>query len=101
MFWFWLILAIYLHSLNTGVLFSSRAVRDLESIDASKFQWLKSHAELRQALTDFLSADPRSVYRKNKCTDRMYFTTVDSVHVTAWYDPEIDAMEVLRLKQQL
>ena len=85
---------------NLCVIFSTRAEKDLEKIDISKFKWLKSRSELRSALCDILSSDPMSVYRKTKCSDRMYFTTLDSVHVSAWYDPEIDGMEVLRLKQQ-
>ena len=84
---------------NLSVIFSSRAEKDLERIDISKFKWLKSRTELRSAVCDILSSDPRSVYRKTKCSDRMYFTSLDSVHVSAWYDPEIDGMEVLRLKQ--
>ena len=36
----------------------------------------------------------RSVYRKTRCSDRMYFTVVDGVHVAAWYDPDMDGMEV-------
>ena len=85
---------------NLSVIFSTRAEKDLEKIDLSKFKWLKSRSELRSALCDILSSDPRSVYRKTKCSDRMYFTTLDSVHVSAWYDEEVDGMEVLRLKQQ-
>ena len=84
---------------NLSVIFSTRAEKDLEKIDLSKFKWLKSRSELRSALCDILSSDPRSVYRKTKCSDRMYFTTLDSVHVSAWYDPEVDEMEVLWLKQ--
>ena len=29
---------------------------------------------------------------------RMYFTSLDGVHVTAWYDPDIDGMEVIKIK---
>ena len=85
---------------NLSVIFSSRAEQDLENLDTSQFKWLTSRTELRSALRDILSSDPRSVYRKTKCSDRMYFTSLDSVHVTAWYDPDIDGMEVLRLKQE-
>ena len=28
----------------------------------------------------------------------MYFTSLDGVHVTAWYDPDIDGMEVIKVK---
>ena len=85
---------------NLSVLFSTRAETDLDKLDMTKLKWLKSKAELRSAVCDILSSDPRSVYRKTKCSDRMYFTSLDSVHVSAWYDPEIDGMEVLRLKHE-
>ena len=49
-------------------------------------------------IRDVLRSDPRSVYRKTKCSDRMYFTSLDGVHVTAWYDPDIDGMEVIKVK---
>jgi len=84
---------------NLSVIFSSRAEEDLKKLDISKLKWLKSKSELRSAVFDILSSDPRSVYRKTKCSDRMYFTSLDCVHISAWYDPEIDGMEVLRLKQ--
>lgn len=84
---------------NLSVIFSSRAEEDIEKLDISRLKWLQSKDEFRSAVCDILSSDPRSVYRKTKCSDRMYFTSLDSVHVSAWYDPEIDGMEVLRLKQ--
>ena len=31
----------------------------------------------------------------------MYFTSIDSVHVTAWYDPDIDGMEVIKVKLEV
>lgn len=83
---------------NLRVIFSSRAETQIMSIDFSQLQWLKSHSELRCAISDVLSTDPRSVYRKTKCSDRMYFTNLDNVHVTAWYDPDIDGMEVIKVK---
>jgi hypothetical protein len=86
---------------NLCVIFSTRAEKDLEKIDMSKFKWLKSRSELRSALCDILSPDPRSVYLKTKCSDRMYFTILDSVHVSGWYDPEVDEMKVLWLKQDI
>ena len=82
------------------VIFSNRAEADLANIDMSRCQWLRSERELRQAILDILSSDPRSVYRKNKCSDRMYFTSLDGIHVTAWFDPDLEGMEVLRVKPQ-
>ena len=86
---------------NLSVIFSSRAESQLTNIDVSKLQWLKSKDELKHAIADILSTDPRSVYQKTKCSDRMYFTSLDGVHVTAWYDPDIDGMEVIKVKQEI
>jgi len=86
---------------NLRVIFSNRAETDLANIDMSLCEWLRSQAELRQAIRDILAEDPRSVYRKNKCSDRMYFTSIDGVHVTAWFDPDIDGMEVLKIRHQV
>jgi len=83
---------------NLIVIFSSRAEAQILDIDLNRLEWLKSHTELRRAISDILSTDPRSVYRKTKCSDRMYFTNLDNVHVTAWYDPDIDGMEVIKVK---
>ena len=45
-----------------------------------------------------MRSDPRSVYRKTRCSARRYFTSLDSVHVKAWYDHEIEWMEVIKVK---
>jgi len=82
------------------VAFSSRAEQDLEKIDLSSCNWLRSPQELKGLVMDMMKADPRSVYRKNRGSDRLYFTTVDTVHVTAWYDDSLGGMEVLRLRNQ-
>ncbi|KAG0433405.1 hypothetical protein HPB47_019939 [Ixodes persulcatus] len=47
---------------------------------------LADGAQARQALTALLSADPRSLHRKNNCSDRLYYCVVDVLHVTAWFD---------------
>lgn len=51
----------------------------------------------RQALVSLLSADPRSLHRKNNCADRLYYCVVDVIHVTAWFDDDRGRVEVLRL----
>ena len=85
-------------SLFLNIIISSRAESQLRELDVTRLQWLKGRDELRAAITDVLRSDPRSVYRKTKCSDRMYFTSLDGVHVTAWYDPDIDGMEVIKIK---
>ena len=83
------------------VIFSSRAEEDLLKLDMSRCQWLKSPREVRAAIKDILCSDPRSVYRKTKCSDRMYFTQLDGLHVSAWFDPDIDGMEVVKIKHEV
>ena len=89
------------HTDDLRVIFSSRAEADLVQIDLNRCQWLKSPGEVRAAIRDILRSDPRSVYRKTRCSDRMYFTELDGLHVTAWFDPDIEGMEVVKIKHQV
>ncbi|CAN8005097.1 unnamed protein product, partial [Ixodes hexagonus] len=56
---------------------------------------LTDGTQARQALTALLSADPRSLHRKNNCSDRLYYCVVDVLHVTAWFD--VGRVEVLKV----
>ncbi|XP_078689434.1 tRNA (adenine(37)-N6)-methyltransferase-like isoform X1 [Branchiostoma floridae x Branchiostoma belcheri] len=56
----------------------------------------KDGEEVKKAICDILSADPRSPYFRNKCQDRLYFFTVDNVHVTCWFDGNL--AEVIRVQ---
>ena len=49
---------------------------------------LGSVEALKGAIKATLSNDPRSVYRRQKCTDKLYYFCVDHVHVTCWFDEE-------------
>ena len=69
---------------NLAVVFSVRAEEDLARLDCDRLSWLRSTAEVRRAVSDVLRSDPRSVYRKQSCEDRLYYTILDTVHVTAW-----------------
>ncbi|XP_064475035.1 tRNA (adenine(37)-N6)-methyltransferase-like isoform X2 [Ornithodoros turicata] len=51
----------------------------------------------RNALINLLSADPRSVYRKKHCADRLYYCVIDTIHVTAWFDDFDNRVEVLKV----
>lgn len=57
-----------------------------------------SEQEAMQAIVSLLVADPRSVYRRNKCVDRLYFFTLDSLHLTAWFDIEEEMVQVVKVK---
>lgn len=54
-----------------------------------------SHAAAR-ALECLLKADPRSIHRKDNCSDRLYYCVLDSIHVTAWFDE--GRAEVLKVR---
>lgn len=49
------------------------------------FKYLQSTEEAQRAIEAVLAADPRSVYRRKLCQDRLFYFTVDTVHVTCWF----------------
>ena len=51
--------------------------------------------ELREAIVTVLSEDPRSTYRRKKCSDRLYYCVVDTAHLTSFFDEGM--VEVLRV----
>lgn len=62
------------------------------------FRMFESDQEGKDAIVSLLQADPRSVYRRTKCVDRLYFFTIDAIHITAWFDIETNLVEVVRVK---
>uniref|UniRef100_H3D0D8 tRNA methyltransferase O n=1 Tax=Tetraodon nigroviridis TaxID=99883 RepID=H3D0D8_TETNG len=50
-----------------------------------KFRFLQSTEEAAAAIKGVLSADPRSVYRRNRCRDKLFFFTLDTAHITCWF----------------
>ena len=84
------------------VVFTSRAEKDIEKLSQSLHDphstsvYFKSCEEIREAITSILKADPRSPYRRKQCTDKLYYFTVDTVHITCWFDDII--AEVLAVK---
>ena len=79
--------------------FTPRALKQLPNMPLVN---LKTHSDLKEAIIDVLKEDPRSNYRRDKCSDRLYYFTVDSVKVTCWFD-DIDnndiITEVLKLEE--
>lgn len=68
---------------NLKVLFGERANKDLECFPE------EDRSKLRQTISVILSADPRSRYRREKCSDRLYFFEVfNQAHVTVWFDED-------------
>ena len=84
------------------VVFTQRAKEQLTRFNAcvenveAKLSYLKCSEELQDAIVSILSEDPRSTYRRKKCSDDLYFFTVDTAHVTCWFDKDI--ITVLRVK---
>ena len=62
-----------------------------------RLEFMESAEELQLALIKILSADPRSVYRSTKCSDRLYYFTVDKAHVTCWFDDDDNVVEILKV----
>uniref|UniRef100_UPI0037E8DD59 tRNA (adenine(37)-N6)-methyltransferase n=1 Tax=Semicossyphus pulcher TaxID=241346 RepID=UPI0037E8DD59 len=53
--------------------------------DRPKFKFLRSTEEAAVAIRGVLSADPRSVYRRTRCRDRLFFFTLDTADITCWF----------------
>ncbi|XP_026361952.2 tRNA (adenine(37)-N6)-methyltransferase isoform X3 [Ursus arctos] len=86
------------------VRFTPHAETDLKRLSSEgepdgsqpSFKYFQSAEEARHAIEAMLSADPRSVYRRKLCQDRLFYFTVDIAHVTCWFGDGF--AEVLRIK---
>lgn len=56
---------------------------------------LSSPKEAKQAISDILRADPRSVYRRNCCRDKLYSFSIDTMNVTCKFEESM--VKVLRV----
>ena len=79
----------------------SQSVADSDVLQPSgvciyQLQMLSSPEEAKQAITDILKADPRSVYRRNRCQDQLYHFSIDTMNVTCKF--EESTVEVLRVE---
>ncbi|KAM9857005.1 tRNA (adenine(37)-N6)-methyltransferase [Aulostomus maculatus] len=50
-----------------------------------RFKFLRSSEEAAAAIRGVLSADPRSIYRRTRCKDRLFFFTLDTADITCWF----------------
>ena len=75
------------------VQFTERALSNLSNLPLQNE--FHSHQDVRQAIVEVLEEDPRSNYRKEKCSDKLYFFSVDYVKVTCWFDS--DVVEVVKI----
>ncbi|KAK6324711.1 hypothetical protein J4Q44_G00040530 [Coregonus suidteri] len=48
-------------------------------------RFLHGPKEAAAAIRGVLSADPRSVYRRSRCKDRLFFFTLDTADITCWF----------------
>ncbi|XP_008048731.1 tRNA (adenine(37)-N6)-methyltransferase [Carlito syrichta] len=83
------------------VRFTPHAEMDLVQLSSaevghSSFKYFQSAEEAKRAIEAVLSADPRSVYRRKLCQDRLFYFTVDIAHVTCWFGDGF--AEVLRIQ---
>ncbi|XP_077427157.1 tRNA (adenine(37)-N6)-methyltransferase [Vanacampus margaritifer] len=61
-----------------------------------RFRFLRSSDEAAAAIRGVLAADPRSVYRRTRCKDKLFFFTMDTADITCWFGPGF--AEVLRVQ---
>lgn len=62
------------------------------------FNLFHDYNEAKEAIINLLKADPRSVYRRKKCVDRLYYFILDTIHITAWFDIDTNLVEVVKVK---
>lgn len=88
-----------------SVLITDRAKSQLQKFSKTsknpdfKLKFLNSGEEALDAIRSILSEDPRSIYRRQKCGDSLYYFTVDVLHVTCWFDH--DLAEIVRIQPVL
>ena len=75
------------------VQFTDRALKQLNNLPLENE--FKDHQDIIKAITEVLQEDPRSNYRKDKCSDKLYYFSVDYIKVTCWFDDNI--VEVLKV----
>ena len=62
---------------------------------------IQSRTQMEQLLAELLAGDPRSRYRRDKCSDRLYFIELDGLHITAWFDEDPSITETSPLAEVL
>ncbi|KAI4832707.1 tRNA (adenine(37)-N6)-methyltransferase [Pseudochaenichthys georgianus] len=53
--------------------------------DRPRFRFLRSTEEAVAAIRGVLSADPRSIHRRTRCRDRLFYFILDSADITCWF----------------
>jgi len=85
---------------NLKVTFTTRALEMLNNFPVIHLKHFKDTNDLKAAISDVLSNDPRSTYRRERCSDKLYYFDIDHAHVTAWFDTNngIEIAEVLKVE---
>uniref|UniRef100_A0A3B5LZ53 TsaA-like domain-containing protein n=1 Tax=Xiphophorus couchianus TaxID=32473 RepID=A0A3B5LZ53_9TELE len=74
-------------------------IQEPSECDRPRFRFLRSPEEAGAAIRAVLSADPRSVYRRTRCKDRLFFFSLDTADVTCWFGQGFaEVLEVRPLK---
>lgn len=83
---------------------SERELRQFKSpseLGEPSFRFFQSFEEAKSAITEVLSADPRSVYRRNQCLDRLFYFSLDTIHITCWFgDGFAEVLKIQPISEQ-
>jgi len=82
------------NSSSLDVHFTKPALESLLDVAGSP----EKASSLETAIRQILAEDPRSVYRKEKCSDQLYFFNVNHFHVTSWFDGR--TVQVLKVQRR-
>ena len=82
------------------VFFTPTAIKGLKDAFAripSDVPQPESVSDTKRLIENVLREDPRSVYRKTKCREMLYFSTVCGLHVTSWFDDDDRVVTVMKI----
>ena len=80
----------WINTKRLQVVFTNRSLEDIDHL-MKKDNLEVTKLGLLESIRSVLQADPRSNYRREKCSDRLYyFSITTSIHVTAWFDEVIN-----------
>lgn len=77
---------------------SHSAVGAPSDTDPCFLEVFKSPSEARQAVVEVLQQDPRSVYRRHKCSGLDYKVSIDNLNLTCWFEGNTVTVEDIEPK---
>ena len=73
---------------NIKINFTKRSLQDINKLSKEEDEKF-TELEVIDSIKSVLQADPRSNYRKQKCSDRLYYFSLwNKIHVTTWFDEQ-------------